>query len=179
MQIPLWAFLTTLVVALAWKEMASFLVKRPLALFTSSAIKSYLPTISHNFPKSIPHNILKSSPHIRHFSNPSTNMSSQAFLDAVTARRSYYQLKKESPIEDKKIQEIVETALLQVPSSFNSQSTRVILLLKAEHDKFWGMVYDTLKAIVPEDKFSSTETRINGFKAGYGTVRSSFLLYLL
>ena len=56
-------------------------------------------------------------------------MSSQ-YLVAVKARRTYYHLKKESPIDNGKIQEIISQAILHAPSSFNSQSSRSIVLLK-------------------------------------------------
>jgi predicted oxidoreductase (fatty acid repression mutant protein) len=92
------------------------------------------------------------------------------FLDAVAHRRSIYALTKSSPISDDRIEEIVSQLVKDVPSSFNSQSSRLVLLLKDEHDKFWDIVRDALKAIVPEDKWESTGNRIAGFRAGYGTV---------
>jgi len=96
--------------------------------------------------------------------------STKNFIEAVKERRSYYALNKEAPISDDKIIEIVNTTVLHAPSSFNSQSTRLVVLLKAEHDKFWDFVKEVLKAIVPEDQFAGTEARVNGFKAGYGTI---------
>jgi len=95
---------------------------------------------------------------------------SAPFLEAVKSRRTYYQLKKESPISDAKIQEIVTEALLHVPSSFNSQSTRMVILLKEEHIKLWGIAKDVLKAIVPAEQYSVTEKKLNGFQNAYGTV---------
>ncbi|KFZ06323.1 hypothetical protein V501_07525 [Pseudogymnoascus sp. VKM F-4519 (FW-2642)] len=92
------------------------------------------------------------------------------FLATVKARRSYYQLSKFSPISDSRIQEIIKEAILHVPSSFNSQSTRVVLLLKGEHDKLWDITKEVLRSIVPAESFSATEGKINGFKASYGTV---------
>ncbi|KAH7416744.1 Nitroreductase-like protein [Cadophora sp. MPI-SDFR-AT-0126] len=97
-------------------------------------------------------------------------MSSKSFLETVKARRTIYALKKESTISDAKIQEIIKEAVLHVPSSFNSQSTRVVLLVKEEHDKLWEIAKETLKAIVPAEQYPATEQRLNGFKAGYGTV---------
>jgi len=97
-------------------------------------------------------------------------MSSKAFFETVKARRTYYQLKKESTISDEKIQDIITQALLHVPSSFNSQSTRIILLVKEEHNKLWDITKSVLKGIVPAEQYSSTEQRLNGFQAGYGTV---------
>ncbi|KAH8671819.1 Nitroreductase-like protein [Tricladium varicosporioides] len=92
------------------------------------------------------------------------------FLETVKARRTYYQLSKSSPIPDSRIQEIIKEAILHVPSSFNSQSTRVVLLLKGEHDKLWDITKEVLRGIVPAENFGATEGKINGFKAAYGTV---------
>ncbi|KAL5322299.1 hypothetical protein ACEPPN_010271 [Leptodophora sp. 'Broadleaf-Isolate-01'] len=97
-------------------------------------------------------------------------MSSKAFLETVKARRTYYALKKESTIPDAKVQEIIKETVLHVPSSFNSQSTRVVLLVKEEHDKLWEITKETLKAIVSAEQWTATEQRLNGFKAAYGTV---------
>lgn len=100
-------------------------------------------------------------------------MSSQQFFDIVKNRRTYYALKKESTIPDSKIQDIINEAVLHVPSSFNSQSTRVILLLKEEHEKLWEITKGVLKPIVPAEQYPTTEKKLDMFKAGYGTVRTS------
>lgn len=97
---------------------------------------------------------------------------SAPFFEAVKNRRTIYQLKKESPISDAKIEEIVTQTLLHVPSSFNSQSTRIVILLKEEHVKLWDIAKDVLKAIVPAEQYSATEQKLNGFQAAYGTVSS-------
>lgn len=96
--------------------------------------------------------------------------------EAIAQRRSIYQLTKKSPIPDSKIQEILEAAIKHVPSSFNSQSSRLVVLLKADHDKFWNVVKDILNAIVPEDSWEHTLQRISGFEGGYGTV--SMMIYI-
>lgn len=91
--------------------------------------------------------------------------------EAIENRRSYYAISNESPISDEEIKEIINFAVLNVPSSFNSQSTRVILLLGESHKKLWTIVKDTLRKIVPEKAFAATESKIdNAFAAGYGTV---------
>jgi hypothetical protein len=102
---------------------------------------------------------------------PTAKMSTQkSFMDAVKDRRSIYQLNKEAPISDKQISDLAEQALLHVPSTFNSQSTRLVVLLNKEHDTFWEFVLEVLKPMTPEDQFSKTEQKINGFKSAYGTV---------
>ena len=123
-------------------------------------------TTSSSLQSSNPHSSSQS-----HLSTSQHIMSAQkSFIDAVKERRTYYQLNKESPISDKQITEIAEKAILHVPSSFNSQSTRLVVLLNKDHDQFWDFVLDVLKPMVPEDQFSGTSQRIGGFKAGYGTV---------
>ncbi|KAL2064610.1 hypothetical protein VTL71DRAFT_3747 [Oculimacula yallundae] len=103
-------------------------------------------------------------------SSTSAIMSSKAFLETIKNRRTYYALKKESPISDAQIQEIIKEAILHVPSSFNSQSTRVVLLVKEEHNKLWEITKGILQAIVPKEQWAGTEQKLNGFKAAYGTV---------
>ncbi|HWJ77269.1 MAG TPA: nitroreductase family protein [Niallia sp.] len=93
-----------------------------------------------------------------------------AFLEAIKKRRSYYGIGKEQVVSDEEIQEVVNQAVLHTPSSFNSQSTRVVVLLKEQHDKVWNITARELRKIVPEDRFSSTEEKLNSFKAGYGTI---------
>ncbi|MCC3375571.1 nitroreductase family protein [Cohnella sp. REN36] len=95
---------------------------------------------------------------------------SKSFLTAVEDRRTVYALSKSSPISDARIQEIVEFAVKHSPSSFNSQSGRAVVLLGEQHDKFWELTKSTLKALVSEDQWVSTEQRLGGFQAGYGTV---------
>lgn len=98
--------------------------------------------------------------------------SSKPFMQAVKERRTYYAINKEAPISDQKIVSIVKDAMLHVPSSFNSQSARLVVLLNEEHDTFWDYTLEVLKSIVSEEQFSSTQQRIAGFKGGYGTVRN-------
>jgi len=97
-------------------------------------------------------------------------MASKQFLDIIKGRRTLYALKNESTISDKQIQEIIEQVILHVPSSFNSQSTRIILLVKEEHVALWEIAKEVLKGIVTEEQWKSTEQRLNGFQAAYGTV---------
>lgn len=92
------------------------------------------------------------------------------FYTAVADRRTFYGISKESVVSDERIKEIIEHAVKHTPSSFNSQSARVILLLGEHHDKLWDITKEALRKIVPADKFSSTESKINSFHNGYGTI---------
>ena len=92
------------------------------------------------------------------------------FFDAIKERRSIYAISKESPISDEKIVKIVEEVVKHVPSAFNSQTTRTVILLGESHNKLWDITMEALRKVVPEKDFSSTEEKINSFKAGHGTV---------
>ena len=62
-----------------------------------------------------------------------------SFQNAVETRRTIYSLEKEISISDKEVESIIEHAIKHVPSSFNSQSTRIVLLLNDKHDAFWDI----------------------------------------
>jgi predicted oxidoreductase (fatty acid repression mutant protein) len=66
---------------------------------------------------------------------------------------------------------LIQNAVRESPSSFNSQSSRVVILLGDEHDKYWeDIVLASLKKVTDEEGYNHAKGRIDGFKAGYGTV---------
>jgi hypothetical protein len=184
MQVPFWLFFLSILFALTWHDMATSFMNRvyptSTKAFTSIKASSLSGSISsiatsfgiYNKNKQVTSNLQHSQP----LTTTPTKMSSQQFLETLKSRRTYYALKKESTISDKKIQEIIRETVLHVPSSFNSQSSRIILLLGEEHNKLWDITKDVLKAIVPAENYPTTEKKLNGFQAAYGTVRCSPLL---
>jgi len=94
----------------------------------------------------------------------------RTFKEALKHRRSYYSIGNQSPVSDKEIEEIVKYAVTHVPSAFNSQSTRVIILLGENHKKLWSIVKETLRKIIPATAFSATEAKIDSFAAGYASL---------
>lgn len=93
------------------------------------------------------------------------------FKAAVKNRRTYYSIDNKINVSDAEIKEIVEFAITHVPSSFNSQSTRIVLLLGDNHKKLWSIVKETLRKIVPAEAFAASEAKIdNCCAAGYGTI---------
>ncbi|WFF39211.1 nitroreductase family protein [Moraxella nasibovis] len=97
-------------------------------------------------------------------------MTYKTLQQAAELRRSIYALNKELPISAKEVDEIVKHAVLHTPSSFNSQSSRLVVLHGAEHDKLWELTREALRAIVPAENFEPTNDKINMFKAAAGTV---------
>ena len=94
----------------------------------------------------------------------------KCFQEAVIHRRTNYVLGKNIPVLPSQIVAAVERMTKEVPSAFNMQSARVVLAMGEHHDKVWDITKETLKKIVPADKFGGTESKLNGFAAGYGTI---------
>ena len=95
----------------------------------------------------------------------------RTFAEALEHRRSYYSIGSDSPVLDEEVVHIIRTAVKNVPSAFNSQSTRIVLLLGDEHKKLWDIVKNTLKQRISPEAFAKTEAKIDGcFAAGHGTV---------
>lgn len=92
------------------------------------------------------------------------------FRTALAKRRTYYDLSNKSEISDDEIKGIVEYAVINTPSAFNSQSARCVVLFGQSHGKLWNIVREALRKIVPADKFAPTDEKINSFAAGHGTV---------
>jgi len=92
------------------------------------------------------------------------------FYAAIKGRRSIYDISNETTISDDRLEEIIKEALLHAPSAFNSQTARVILLLGENHQKLWDITAESLKQVVPSDRWEKTKAKINSFKAGYGTI---------
>ena len=93
-----------------------------------------------------------------------------SFLDHMKQRRTIYAIGKNVPLAQDKIEEIIKEAVRNSPSAFNSQTSRVVTLYGDSHTKFWNIVRETLRKMVPEDVFEKTDAKINSFSAGYGTV---------
>lgn len=89
---------------------------------------------------------------------------------AAETRRSVYALNKNLPLPAAEVAEMVKHSVLHTPSSFNSQSTRVVVLFGAEHEKLWQFAEDALRAIVPAEKFEPTQQKLDMFKAAAGSV---------
>lgn len=93
-----------------------------------------------------------------------------SFLDQIKQRRTIYAIGKNVTLENSKIESLIQEAVKQSPSSFNSQTSRVVTLFGQSHDQFWDIVLETLRKIVPADAFEGTSGKIASFKAGHATV---------
>lgn len=59
----------------------------------------------------------------------------KSFKEALKARRTFYRIQNKSTLSDKEIRDLIRFAVEFVPSAFNSQTTRVVLLTGKAHEK--------------------------------------------
>ncbi|ROT35538.1 Nitroreductase [Sodiomyces alkalinus F11] len=126
------------------------------------------PAISSNREYSHSH----SHSHSYTTSTPSrmANLTASTFLEYVKNRRTYYPLSKDISLSADQVDDIVKVAMQHVPSSYNSQSNRVVVLQGAHHEKLWDMISEVLRAVVPEEQWKSTAERMAWFKGAAGTI---------
>ena len=95
----------------------------------------------------------------------------KAFKNAIMARRSNYSLTNQSTLSDKELEEFIDFAVQHVPSAYNSQSTRIVLLLHKHHQRFWDLVKQELKKVASEGGYLQAEAKIDhSLASGYGTI---------
>ena len=93
-----------------------------------------------------------------------------SFIEELKKRRSIYAIGRNVNQSEQEINELIQTAVKYAPSSFNSQSSRVVVLFGESHEKFWNFVREALRKLVPAEHFASTDNKMNSFAAGKGTV---------
>ena len=93
-----------------------------------------------------------------------------SFLGHIKQRRTIYAVGKSVALTPEQIESVIKEAVNHSPSAFNSQTSRIVTLFGESHLQFWNIVRETLRKIVPEAAFEGTNTKINSFAAGYGTV---------
>lgn len=96
-------------------------------------------------------------------------MSNKA-IEIYQKRRTQYALGKNLDVSNEQIIELVKEAVRQAPSSFNSQSSRAVILLGEQSELFWELTKEALRPLVPADAFVNTENKLASFAAGAGTV---------
>src|SRR5690606_39359688 len=71
----------------------------------------------------------------------SDKVSNQA-IEIFKKRRSQYALGKNLDMGVEQITQLIQEAVRQAPSSFNSQSSRAVILFGEQSEKFWQLAKD-------------------------------------
>lgn len=97
-------------------------------------------------------------------------MNSQ-FNSLAANRRSIYTLGDNLSQTPEEIFDLVKQTIKNSPTAFNSQTVRAVVLFGKSSDKVWEIVEDALRKIAKSpDAFEQTKSKIDSFKAGYGTI---------
>ncbi|EFE38908.1 nitroreductase family protein, putative [Trichophyton verrucosum HKI 0517] len=102
--------------------------------------------------------------------------STETFIELAKARRSVYSISNASTVPDSQLEQLVHDAIKHVPSSFNTQTTRIVLLPHDENQRFWDTVQGVYMSMVergtfPESKWKAgTKPKLDSMRAGYGTI---------
>lgn len=92
-------------------------------------------------------------------------------LASISTRHSQYSLTGTSKVSDEDVAKLVKDITVKVPSAFNSQPQRVVVLFGEGHKKVWDIVKDSLRKVVDdEEAFKQTSQKIDSFAAAHGTV---------
>ena len=93
------------------------------------------------------------------------------FTELQTKRRSIYALGKNVELSNQELVDTIQGAILQTPSAFHSQTTRVVILLDKESDAFWNEIaYSELEKVTSAEAFEATKQRLAGFAQAKGTI---------
>lgn len=91
-------------------------------------------------------------------------------IESLKKRRSQYALGRNVSLDKDALTGLIEDAIRHTPSSFNSQSSRAVILFGEQSVKFWALAKEALAKVVPAEAFAQTRAKLDGFAAGAGTV---------
>lgn len=96
---------------------------------------------------------------------------SRTFIEAISHRRSHYNLENISPVATTHIIDTIDQILSVVPSPFNVQSARLVVLFDQQHIALWDIVEHELENRIPSDIFNKTRQKLHrSFRSGFGTI---------
>ncbi|MFC5436549.1 nitroreductase family protein [Rhodanobacter umsongensis] len=91
-------------------------------------------------------------------------------IESLKQRRTQYALGRNVSLDNDALTHLIKEAIRHTPSSFNSQSSRAVILFGGQSEKFWSLTKQELSTIVPAEAFAPTAAKLDSFAAGVGTV---------
>ncbi len=92
----------------------------------------------------------------------------EQLLDLAKNRRSIYALGRNLTQTPDELADLITKTIKWVPTSFNNQTTRAVILFGENHEQLWDIVAKRLKSEVPsEEAYQKTLQKINAFKAAF------------
>lgn len=106
---------------------------------------------------------------------PTNPIEGSIYLEAVKRRPTVYGVTNKIPVSDDRIIDIVTETTQTLPSSWNMQSTRILVTLGKEHKNLWDAVMAAAKPFVlkqhGDEDWKRNEDCVQSFEAVCGTVR--------
>ena len=75
--------------------------------------------------------------------------------EALRARRTYYNIKKEIPADIEKVNEMIRELTELVPDAFNMKSSRIVVAEGEMQDRLWDTIYEAFAGKVKREKIDS------------------------
>lgn len=100
------------------------------------------------------------------------NRNIEQATEVALKRRSHYALSAEWVAPQEDVETLLKSVLRSVPTHFNSQSVRMVLLTDDAHRRHWELIEQILISQIGEEQYNkSTRAKIhNSFMSGVGTV---------
>ena len=67
-----------------------------------------------------------------------------SFIDQIEKRRTIYAIGNNVTVPNAELEALIKKTIRLSPSSFNSHSSRAVILFDASHVKFWEIVRESL-----------------------------------
>lgn len=92
------------------------------------------------------------------------------FTDLVKQRRTAYAIGKNTELSNKEIADRIREVTQDIPTAFNSQTTRLVVVFGEDNIKLWDHILDVQKDVLEGDMWEMMSGVMQGAKAGIGTV---------
>ena len=92
------------------------------------------------------------------------------YTDLQAKRRSTYVIGKNTDLSQEEISQAIREAMKNVPTSFNSQTSRLVIVFDEANERVWKEIYDVQKDVLDEATWGMMGPVIEGAGQGVGTV---------
>ena len=92
------------------------------------------------------------------------------FKDLAAKRRSIYHIGKNTDHSSKEIVDALKAVLKDVPTAFNSQTSRIVIAFGDKHQALWDEIYQVQEGVLEGDMWEQMSGVIQGAKEGLGTI---------
>ncbi len=92
------------------------------------------------------------------------------FKDLQKQRRSIYALGQNTDVSREEIVKQIREVVAEVPTAFNSQTTRYVVLFGDANEQFWTKIHEVQGQILDDETWAAMGPVIEGSKSALGTV---------